>query len=327
VADANCTSCGTCPYPWGGLSCNYKYWVIQMRLNIDWQTAYWYKKEEFATLFAEDMGFVLNTSPSRLAIWILKGNNGGTVVYWTYTFLTGSDIQAQAEGGSIFAGLKYMVAHDGSPVYRGWVTNETDSSYALEYCIPSKEVCDASGQLNYLELFLISVGSSLGVHFIGFLIYRFATRKKRRERYEAKLREVREHQIRTMESHQRARRVGLKDVSKSRASQIYHAKQEQKKIEEKEIKDRVKEEKELQRRASLQKHKSQASQEQLEQRRSSQIDSNEGGGSAGSQAAAPAPTNPEANLPPGWQVFYNPDGIPYYYNIHSGITSWRHPNL
>jgi len=151
----------------------------------------------------------------------------------------------------------------------------------------------------------------------------FSPEKKRRERYETKLREVREHQMRTMESHARARRVGLKDVSKSRASEIYQAKQEKKKAEEQELKDRVKQEKEMQRRVSIQKHNPQHSQEELQERL---IDPRLMGNNNTNASAPPAFADPAVNLPPGWQVFYNPDNIPYYYNANTGITSWRPPS-
>ncbi|ETO29129.1 hypothetical protein RFI_07995 [Reticulomyxa filosa] len=306
--DPYCTSCGDCPSPWGGVQCDKKYWVISMRLKVDWQTAYAYKAEEFASLFEEDMAFVINVSPSRLEIWQLKGDNGGTIVYWKYIFSSGDDTEAQAEGGNIFIGLQKMVAKNGSP-----------QIYIRILCAEQRE-CDPNQQFHYTEFFIISICVSFAFHLLALAVYRFTTRKKRRERYEAKLREVREHQKRTMEQHARARRVGLKDVSKSRASQIHQAKQEKKKLEEKELKDR---EKEIERRLSVQKHQPKPSSEQLAQRRSSHVDSVS---HESAHAQPPPPVNPGAGLPEGWQVFYNENGIPYYYNVHTGITSWRHPN-
>jgi len=49
--------------------------------------------------------------------------------------------------------------------------------------------------------------------------------KKRRLRYEEKVKEIREAQIKLMEHHAKARRVGLKDVSKKRAHEIHEAKE------------------------------------------------------------------------------------------------------
>ena len=36
-------------------------------------------------------------------------------------------------------------------------------------------------------------------------------------------------------------------------------------------------------------------------------------------------TDPASNLPAGWKVYYNNDGIPYYYNQTTGETTWRKP--
>ena len=38
----------------------------------------------------------------------------------------------------------------------------------------------------------------------------------------------------------------------------------------------------------------------------------------------PPPVNPNA-LPPDWKIYYNDDGVPYYYNTQTGQTTWRHP--
>jgi len=188
----------------------------------------------------------------------------------------------------------------------------------MEYCIPDKEDCDPSAQLNFLELFLISICVSLAIHAAAFGAYRFSTRKKRRERYEAKLKEVREHQIRTMELHARARRVGLKDVSKSRAHEIHKAKLEKKKEEEdeereheKEIERRESQRRETERQESIKNRQRESSVEQFQEVQRNSVVQNDVEGGA---------------LPEGWQVYYNENNIPYYYNVNTGVTSWRHPN-
>ena len=50
------------------------------------------------------------------------------------------------------------------------------------------------------------------------------------------------------------------------------------------------------------------------------------GGRASAANAAPPPAfAPQNQLPPEWRVYYNPQGIPYYYNVMTGETTWRPP--
>jgi len=80
------------------------------------------------------------------------------------------------------------------------------------------------------------------------------TRKKRQAAYEEKVRQVRQAQLRLMEHHSKARRVGMRDVSKKRASKIHKAHNAKHKKEQKELKERAKEEKKLNKMHKKQSH-------------------------------------------------------------------------
>merc|ERR1712176_681076 len=121
---------------------------------------------------------------------------------------------------------------------RGFIMQYTDSSYSYKFCIPTKEECDPSKQINVLTIFYFCCGGSFGLVIILVILYRIATRGRRQRAYEARVREVRQAQLRLMEHHNKARRVGMRDVSKNRAHKIHKA-------QKKEIKHRAKEEKKL----------------------------------------------------------------------------------
>ena len=74
---------------------------------------------------------------------------------------------------------------------------------------------------------------------------------------EAKVREVRQAQLRLMEHHSKARRVGMRDVSKKRASKIHKAHAAKEKREQQELKERAKAEKKMNKM-----HKKQGAEEQ-----------------------------------------------------------------
>merc|ERR1712062_122247 len=96
-------------------------------------------------------------------------------------------------------------------------------SYAFSYCIPSMENCDPSKEIDLTLMFYICLGGSFVFITLVVFIYRLATRRKRREAYEKQVREVRQAQLRLMEHHNKARRVGMRDVSKKRASKTHKA--------------------------------------------------------------------------------------------------------
>ena len=183
--------------------------------------------------------------------------------------------------------------------------------------------------------------------------------------YEAKVREVRQAQLRLMEHHSKARRVGMRDVSKKRASKIHKAHAAKEKKEQQELKERAKAEKKMNKM-----HKKQGAEEQpgseyaaipeyassasghkrinskleLEQYRTSQHEQRSGGGGGGPQYAASAggykpprasgrvsgaqsvhSAHSDAVLPAEWKVYFNENGVPYYHNSKTGKTQWRHP--
>lgn len=43
------------------------------------------------------------------------------------------------------------------------------------------------------------------------------------------------------------------------------------------------------------------------------------------QVSNPQVTLPPGSLPPGWQVYWNSDGRPYYFNSTTGYTTWDAP--
>merc|ERR1712176_1581627 len=128
---------------------------------------------------------------------------------------------------------------------RGFIMQYTDSTYSYKFCIPTKEECDPSKQINVLTIFYFCCGGSFGLVIILVILYRIATRGRRQRAYEARVREVRQAQLRLMEHHNKARRVGMRDVSKNRAHKIHKAHQKVEKKQKKELKARAKEEKKL----------------------------------------------------------------------------------
>merc|ERR1719150_298645 len=94
-------------------------------------------------------------------------------------------------------------------------------------------------------LFYFCLGGSFAFITLVVFLYRLATRRKRQAAYEEKVRQVRQAQLRLMEHHSKARRVGMRDVSKKRASKIHKAHAAKEKREQQELKERAKAEKKL----------------------------------------------------------------------------------
>merc|ERR1712113_1254201 len=104
-----------------------------------------------------------------------------------------------------------------------------------KFCIPTKEECDPSKQINVLTIFYFCCGGSFGLVIILVILYRIATRGRRQRAYEARVREVRQAQLRLMEHHNKARRVGMRDVSKNRAHKIHKAHKKKKNYKKKKL--------------------------------------------------------------------------------------------
>merc|ERR1712113_68721 len=211
-----------------------------------------------------------------------------------------------------------------------------------KFCIPTKEECDPSKQMGILTIFYFCCGGSFGLVIILVILYRIATRGRRQRAYEARVREVRQAQLRLMEHHNKARRVGMRDVSKNRAHKIHKAHKKKEKLQKEENKhpNNPWGPKPEYAASAGHDHRPQNSALELEQYRkySQQQDEKRRASYKLPQYAQSAYSvntrssrssqrfDPAANLPSGWKVYYNDDGIPYYFNSNSGETTWRHPN-
>ena len=379
-------------------------------MKVDWETAFVDQWTEFEPLIIQDLAYFLSTDIRHISIWQLKPDGDGSIVYFRYLFDTDNEDNVQITGGDVMALARKEIGITDSSASRGFIMQYTDSSYPFEFCVPTKEECDPSKQINILEIFYICAGGSFGLVLIAVVLYRIITRGKRQRAYEEKVREVRQAQLRLMEHHSKARRVGMRDVSKNRAHKIHKAHKKKDKAELNELKQRAEEEKRLNKineeaansyqqapgalpgdenpwgdrpvyAASAGGHDKGNSQLELEQyRRYSQQPAQQnnnqfiskpeyaasaGGGrrasyqppgmkqnqqtrtvahsvavtktrnkansvatrsSRASSRVSQGSRDPAANLPPQWKVYYNNDGIPYYYNTTTGQTTWRHPN-
>jgi len=391
-ADALCQNCDkNCPVEVSpfrtGTQCDQAFWIGEFRLDVDPNIAWLEKFDEFEHLLVQDLAYFLSTDTKHVSIWQIKPDGTKTVVYFRYLFDTDIDEQTQIVGGDVMAVAKKEIEDPKSTASRGFIMQSTDSAYGYTFCVPTKEECDPSKQISILPIFYICTGASFGFMFVFIVIYRCATRGKRQRAYEAKVREVRQAQLRLMEHHNKARRVGMRDVSKNRAHKIHKAHKAVEKEQKKELKARAKEEKKLNkmneeqgknahldvagsvagrrgshssgRRGSAHSHHShQDSQVELEnyrrysQQQQQQKDISRGYAKSDVGISAYKPpqnrpqqaqsvfvqktrpvassvhsrsADPAANLPAGWKVYYNNDGIPYYYNATTGQTTWRHP--
>jgi len=410
VTEDTCQSCDEgCPVeisPFrSGLECDQVFWIANFRLKVDWQTAFIDQWTEFEPLIIQDLAYFLSTDIKHISIWQLKPDGDGSIVYFRYLFDTDSESATQITGGDVMALARKEIGTLDSSAVRGFIMQYTDNNYEFDFCVPTREECDPSKQINILEIFYICSGGSFGLVLIAVILYRIITRGKRQRAYEEKVREVRQAQLRLMEHHSKARRVGMRDVSKNRAHKIHRAHKKKSKEELAEIKKRADEEKKLNKineehassykeapgsaignnddnpwgdkpayAASAGGHGRGDSQLELEQyRRYSQQPAQQapeyaasaGGGRrasyqppglkqpvtrqvahsvavtktrntansvatrssrASSRAQSSQQQQSSADLPPQWKIYYNNDGIPYYYNTTTGQTTWRHPN-
>jgi len=252
-ADAECTNCDEgCPIeaapgdnPRAGTECDQVFWIADFRLKVDWDRAFVSEWDTFEPLLVSDLAYFLNTDSKHISIWQLKPDGDGSIVYFRYLFDTDSDDETQMIGGDIMVYATTEMADDTSTAVRGFLMEHTDTAYAFTYCIPSKENCDPADDFSIVQLFYYCLGGSFVLITIVVIVYRCATRKKRQKAYEAKVREVRQAQLRLMEHHSKARRVGMRDVSKKRASKIHKAHAAKEKKEQKELKERAKAEKKM----------------------------------------------------------------------------------
>lgn len=370
--DAECTNCDDgCPIeaapgdnPRAGIECDQVFWIADFRLNVDWEYAFVSEWDTFEPLLVSDLAYFLGTDTKHISIWQLKPDDDGSIVYFRYLFDTDDDDETQIIGGDVMVYALNEVADDTSTAVRGFLMQYTDSSYPFGYCVPSKENCDPSKEVNLLFLFYCCIGGSFVFITVVVVVYRIATRKKRQRRYEVKVREVRQAQLRLMEHHSKARRVGMRDVSKKRASKIHKAHAAKEKREQQEMKERAKAEKKMNKMHkkpshddapgsdygpipeygnSVSGHKRINSKLELEQYRNSQhSQQSERPQYAASASAAGGYKPPRASgrvsgaqsvysahsdlpLPPKWAVYHNENGVPYYHNSETGQTTWRHP--
>jgi len=305
------------------------------------------------------LAYFLGTDTKHISIWQLKPDGDGSIVYFRYLFDTDDDDETQITGGDIMIYALGEIADSTSTAVRGFLMQYTDSGYPFTYCIPSMENCDPSKDFPIQILFLICLGGSFVFNALVVIIYRLATKKKRDQKYEAEVREVRQAQLQLMENHGRARRVGMRDVSKKRASKIHKAHEKKHKKEKKELKERAKEEKKSNKMqhdevpgsqyAAIPEHgsghKRINSKLELEQYRTSLNEkrsqsqapqyaaSERGVGGyrpprqsqrvSGAQSVYSA--HSDAPLPENWKRYYNEYGVPYYHDSKTGQTTWRHP--
>ena len=252
---SDCTTCDNCDDDvYGGVDCNKVQWIGEFKVLVEWDTAAGSDAAEFDELLVQDLAYYFGISTSRIEIWQLKGDgDGNSIVYFKYIFDTTDDRTAQATGGDVFTSFRTNLQTEGSVAYRGFLLGESDSSYELTWCLPENEECDPDAQFAFWRWFYICLGGSYGFEFLVIIIYRLATSRRRQKAYEEKVREVRKAQLRLMEHHQKARRVGMRDVSKNRAHKIHRAKDKQHKEEVREARRRSKvEADEIKRRRSSQ---------------------------------------------------------------------------
>eukprot|EP00483_Globobulimina_turgida_P006566 UN06576 len=150
-----------------------------------------------------------------------------------------------------------------------------------------------------------------------------------------------------MEHHSKARRVGMRDVSKNRAHKIHKAHRKKDKAQKKEIESRAKEEKKLNKikedgsynvdgHLAASAHGQQDSQLELEQYRKYSKEKQYAASAYGQEAYKPPQhvqrqqqaqsvhsrshgnSSASDNLPYGWKIYYNNNGVPYYFNANTG---------
>jgi len=203
------------------------------------------KWTEFEGLILTDLAYFLSTDINSVSIWQLKPDGAQTIVFFRYQFQTDDDSEAQITGGDIMFYANKALNDPTSVATRGFIMQYVDTGYGYSFCIPTKEECDPSNGVDFMLLFYYCFGGSFAFMFLSIAMYRICTRKKRQRAYEAKVREVRQAQLRLMEHHNKARRVGMRDVSKQRAHKIHKAHQKVQKKQKKELKAQAKQEKQL----------------------------------------------------------------------------------
>ena len=377
--DAKCQNCNNgCPVEASpfrtGRECSNVFWIGNFRVNIDWDTAWLQKRDIFEPLLIQDLAYFLSVSDiNSVSIWQFKPDGDGAIVYFRYLFETDDDDQAQITGGDVMFFANNEIEDPTSTASRGFIMQYIDSSYGYSFCVPTKEECDPSKQIDIMSIFYYCVGGSFAAILLFIFLYRLCTRAKRQRAYEAKVREVRQAQLRLMEHHNKARRVGMRDVSKNRAHKVHKAQKKVHKEQKKELKARAKEEKKLNKINEKHAQNMQAndhlnapeyagsagshhnhqdsgvelenyrrySHQQQQQQQPQQSDKPQYAASAHGVGAYQAPQQQQrkaaqsvhsrsrgasnAPLPSGWKIYYNDDGIPYYFNSSTGQTTWRHP--
>eukprot|EP00485_Elphidium_margaritaceum_P010738 CAMPEP_0202686732 /NCGR_PEP_ID=MMETSP1385-20130828/2498_1 /ASSEMBLY_ACC=CAM_ASM_000861 /TAXON_ID=933848 /ORGANISM="Elphidium margaritaceum" /LENGTH=1765 /DNA_ID=CAMNT_0049341379 /DNA_START=29 /DNA_END=5329 /DNA_ORIENTATION=+ len=250
AVDDKCQNCDAgCPEeddPFrSGRECSQVFWIGHFRLNIDWNVAFIDRWDEFEPLILTDLAHFLSTDTSHVSIWQLKPDGDRSKVFFRYLFDTNNEDEVQIVGGDAMYFASRELGDDTSTAARGFIMQYVDSSYGYQFCVPYKEECDPSKRLPVLEIFYICAGASFGLVLFAILLYRIGTRRRRQRAYESKVREVRQAQLRLMEHHGKARRVGMRDVSRRRASKIHNAQRVRDKEQKNEIKRRADEERKL----------------------------------------------------------------------------------
>ena len=168
--------------------CNVQaFWILSFRIDINYNNVIRANYEQFEALITVDLAYFLGTATKHISIWQVKPDGGKSVVYFRYLFDTDDEDETQIVGGDIMVLAGSEIADDSSTAQRGFLMKYTDASYEFVYCIPTKEECDPSSQVNMSMVLLVCFLCSFVFEIIVFAVYRRLTRDRRQRRYEEEL--------------------------------------------------------------------------------------------------------------------------------------------
>jgi len=183
----------------------------------------------------------LGTDVRHISIWQIKPDGAKSIVYFRYLFDTDDDDETQIIGGDIMILASKEIADATSTATRGFIMKYVDSSYEFQFCLPNKEECDPTSQINFNRMFIICFACSFSFEIIVFVAYWFLTRKRREREYEERVAEQRRilKEMNEKDDTKNVTRIGMRDVCRKRAKKIASDKSEFADLQKEKNKNRI----------------------------------------------------------------------------------------
>eukprot|EP01083_Nonionella_stella_P164501 544586_1 len=181
VANTDCTACDDCDRDkWEGIGCNHMFWIAYFKLNVAYHTVM-DSHDTFISTVTQDLIYFFSVPQTHISVYDIRSIDGGanTILYFKYLFDPNVNEQTiQTVGGDVMMNARRQASDALSPaVTRGFVTTHTDFTYELDWCLPTKEVCNHElKEIDYIELF--GYCALFSYLFLGFCIVAWILGKK-----------------------------------------------------------------------------------------------------------------------------------------------------